>query len=135
MRLCIGRVGIWPVLVGMKYCLIMIYFSFMFLWKSVVFITNKNGIKASSEALFTLEYPIRCISSYSSATAVWLILFQKVIIYLFLTMCLEVQNKLKMSTYTGGRCSAHVLLEIHCFGFIVLYKKGPNFEIDCLKCF
>lgn len=45
--------------------------------------------------LFTLEHPIGYISHHSSATAVWLFLFQKAFVCLFLTTCLEVQNKLK----------------------------------------
>lgn len=78
--------------------------------------------------LFTLEHGIGYISSQSSATAVWLCLFQKAFVCLFLTIYLEVQNKLKKLLMQKKICSTKVTFEIRCFRFSIffLYKKGPN---------
>lgn len=78
----------------------MIYFP-VFLWKSVVLIPTEGSLQkwhqgCASGALFTLEHPIGFISSYSSATAVWLFLFQKAIIcFLLYVQKLKINCKKK----------------------------------------
>lgn len=39
------ELGLWPVLVGMKYSLVTTYFYFMFLWKSAAFVPTERGLK------------------------------------------------------------------------------------------
>lgn len=84
----------------------------------------------ASEVLFTLEHPIGySILLYGCSHS-----RKQLLISLFVTTCLEVQNNLKKALIQED-----VLLMccLKFFGFIMvfLYKKGPNFEVDCLNYF
>lgn len=103
MHLHVGRLGICPAL-AMKYCVIMVYFSFMLLWERVVLIPAEDSLHkwhqgSASEAC--LHWNMEWVTSVVRAV---LLPYggscSRKCVCLFLTACLEVQNKLKKITYT-----------------------------------